>query len=205
MKKIAQGAEAIIWLKDGKIVKERIEKKYRHIEIDKKIRKKTTRFEARLLERAAKLVPAPKVESCCDKAMIIEMEFIEGEKLRDVVEKMKPAERKDVFKRVGKKVAKLHKADIIHGDLTTSNMIVREKIYFIDFGLGFISTKVEDKAVDLHLLKQALKSKHHKHFEELFDAVMHGYKEEIDDFQKIHERFEKVEMRGRYKRKKKKD
>ncbi len=204
MEKIAQGAEAIIYLKDGKIIKERLKKKYRHVEIDKRIRKKTTRFESRLLEKAAKLVPAPKVHSCCDKAMIIEMEFIEGKKLRDAINDMSSEERKDVFKRVGKKVAKLHNSDIIHGDLTTSNMLVREKIYFIDFGLGFISTKIEDKAVDLHLLKQALKSKHHEHFEELFDAVMHGYKEEIEDFKKLHERFEKVELRGRYKRKNKK-
>lgn len=201
MKKIAQGAEAIIWLDGNKVIKERIEKKYRHPELDKKIRKKTTRFESRLLEKAIKLVPAPKIGKVCDKAMIIEMEFIEGKKLRDLVEHMTPEERKDVFNRVGKKVAKLHKSDIIHGDLTTSNMIVREKIYFIDFGLGFISTKVEDKAVDLHLLKQALKSKHHKHFEECLDAVMHGYKEEIEDFEAIHKRLEKVEKRGRYKKK----
>lgn len=202
MTKIAQGAEAIIYLKDGKIIKERIRKKYRHEEIDKKIRKKTTRFESRLLIKAAELVPVPKVLSTCDKAMIIEMEFIEGEKLRDVIDKMSSKERKDVFKRVGTKVAKLHNKGIIHGDLTTSNMIIREKIYFIDFGLGFISTKVEDKAVDLHLLKQALQSKHHKHFQESFDAVMHGYKEEIEDFEKLHNRFEQVESRGRYKKRK---
>lgn len=200
--KIAQGAEAIIYLKDGKIVKERISKKYRHEEIDRKIRKRNTRFEARLLEKAAEIIPVPKVLKSCDKAMIIEMEFIGGEKLRDVVDKMTPEERKDVFRRVGKKVAKLHNKDIIHGDLTTSNMLIREKIYFIDFGLGFISTKVEDKAVDLHLLKQALQSKHHRHFQECFDAVMGGYREEIKDFDKFEKRFGTVESRGRYKQRK---
>jgi len=80
-------------------------------------------------------------------------------------------------------------------------MILREKIYFIDFGLGFISQKVEDKAVDLHLMRQALQSKHHKHFQESFDAVMGGYKEEIKDFKAIEARLAKVEMRGRYKQK----
>ena len=110
-------------------------------------------------------------------------------------------ERRDVFKRVGKKVAKLHNLNIIHGDLTTSNMIVREKVYFIDFGLGFVSSKVEDKAVDLHLLKQALASKHHKQFEECFSAVMEGYKAEIKDFSAVEKRFKKVERRGRYKEK----
>jgi len=201
MKKIAQGAEAVIYLKDGRIVKERISKKYRHEEIDKKIRKKNTRFEARLLKKAAEIIPVPKILKDCDKAMIIEMEFIDGKKLRDEVKKMSYEERKDVFKRVGKKVAKLHNNNIIHGDLTTSNILIREKIYFIDFGLGFISTKVEDKAVDLHLLKQALESKHHEHFEELFNSVMDGYKEEIENFETLHNRLEQVESRGRYKKK----
>ncbi|MEK7243912.1 MAG: KEOPS complex kinase/ATPase Bud32, partial [Thermodesulfobacteriota bacterium] len=144
--KIAQGAEAIIWLDGNKIVKERINKLYRHPEIDKRIRQKTTRQETKLLEKAAKEVPVPKLLKSCDKAMVIEMEFIEGKKLRDLVDSMSKEERKDIFKRVGKKVAKLHNIDIIHGDLTTSNMIVREKVYFIDFGLGFVSSKVEDKA-----------------------------------------------------------
>ncbi|RME55283.1 Kae1-associated serine/threonine protein kinase [Candidatus Woesearchaeota archaeon] len=201
MKKIAQGAEAVIYLKDNKIIKERIKKTYRHEDIDKKIRKKNTRFEARLLKKVAGIIPVPKVLNHCDKAMLIEMEFIEGKKLRDVVNEMSKDERKKVFKRVGKKVAKLHNNNIIHGDLTTSNMIIREKIYFIDFGLGFISTKVEDKAVDLHLLKQALESKHHEHFEEIMDAVMDGYKEEIKEFKMVHERLMKVESRGRYKKK----
>ncbi|MFH1065483.1 MAG: KEOPS complex kinase/ATPase Bud32 [Nanoarchaeota archaeon] len=199
--KIAQGAEAIIWLDGDKIVKERIKKLYRHEDIDSARRKKTTRFEARLMERAGKIIPVPKVHSACDKAMVIEMEFIEGKKLRDLVDSMTKEERADVFKRVGKKVAKLHNIDVIHGDLTTSNMIVREKVYFIDFGLGFVSSKVEDKAVDLHLLKQALASKHHRQFEECFDAVMHGYKEEIKDFKAVEKRMKKVEERGRYKEK----
>lgn len=199
--KIAQGAEAIIWLNGDKIVKERVKKLYRHPDIDKRIRQKTTRQEAKLLEKAAAEVPVPKVLKSCDKAMVIEMEFIEGKKLRDMVESMTKKELRGVFKRVGKKVAKLHNMDVIHGDLTTSNMVVREKIYFIDFGLGFISSKVEDKAVDLHLLKQALASKHHKQFEEAFDAVMEGYKAEIKDFSAVEKRLKKVEERGRYKEK----
>lgn len=199
--KIAQGAEAIIWLDGDRIVKERIKKLYRHPEIDKRIRQKTTRQETKLLEKAAKEVPVPKLLKSCDKAMIIEMEFIEGKKLRDLVESMTKEELADVFKRVGRKVAKLHNIDIIHGDLTTSNMIVREKVYFIDFGLGFVSSKVEDKAVDLHLLKKALASRHHRQFEECFSAVMHGYKAEIRDFKAIEKRMDKVEGRGRYKEK----
>lgn len=201
MKKISQGAEAIIYLDGNKIVKERISKSYRHPELDAKIRKRTTRFEARLLERAREIVPAPKVLKSCEKEMKIEMEHIEGEKLRDQVSKMSTEERKDVFTRVGKKVAKLHNANIIHGDLTTSNIIYNGKVNFIDFGLGFISPKIEDKAVDLHLLKQALASKHHEHFDECFEAVMEGYSRNSEEFKSLCERLKKVESRGRYKAK----
>lgn len=200
MKLLSQGAEAKIFLEDGRIIKERVSKSYRHPELDLKIRKRTTRFESRLLERAAKLIPVPKILKNCDKKMEIEMEFLDGKKLRDAVDSMTPKERDEVFTTVGKQIAKIHNADIIHGDLTTSNMILHKgKVYFIDFGLGFISPKVEDKAVDLHLLKQALESKHYKHFEECYNAAMKGYESESNDFKKLNERLKKVEGRGRYK------
>jgi TP53 regulating kinase and related kinases len=202
MRLIQQGAEAKVFFDDGTILKERIKKEYRHEEIDDSIRKSSTRREVKLLGKAASLVPVPKVIDSCDKEMKIKMEFIEGEKLRDVVEKVNSKERKQMFFRVGKKIAKLHNAHIIHGDLTTSNLIVKDKIYFIDFGLGFVSTKVEDKAVDLHLIERALHSKHYKHAEECFEAVVKGYRKESKEFDKIWKRFEKVSSRGRYKERK---
>jgi len=201
MKLLNRGAEASIFLESGKIIKERISKSYRHPELDSKIRKRTTRFEARLLERASEIITVPKVLGSCDKEMKIEMEHIDGKKLRDLVDTMTPRERKNVFTRVGKKVAKLHNSNIIHGDLTTSNILFNGKLYFIDFGLGFISPKIEDKAVDLHLLKQALASKHHKHFEECFSATIEGYSKESKEFEELKKRLEKVESRGRYKSK----
>jgi len=199
---IARGAEAVVYLTDGKITKERISKSYRNKELDSKIRKRTTRFETRLLERASKIVRAPKVLSSCEREMKIEMEYIKGEKLRDQVDKMSAQEKKKVFQNLGKEIAKLHNSDIIHGDLTTSNIIYNGKINFIDFGLGFISPKLEDKAVDLHLLKQALASKHHEHFKELYDAALKGYAKDSKEFKNISERLKKVEARGRYKSKK---
>jgi len=201
MKLIQQGAEAKIFYKDGTVIKERVKKEYRHESIDSFIRKKSTRQEVRLLKKASKFIPVPDVIDSCDKEMIIKMEFLEGKKLRDVVDDMDSKERKKIFARVGKKIAKLHNAHIIHGDLTTSNLILKDKVYFIDFGLGFISTKIEDKAVDLHLIKKALESKHYKHAEESFDAVLRGYKRESKEFSKVWNRFEKVCTRGRYKKK----
>ena len=72
------------------------------------------------------------------------------------------------------------------------------KVYFIDFGLGFGSHKIEDKAVDLHLLKQALEAKHFNNWKKLFDEVLKGYKIS-KDYKKVFERFKRVEKRGRYK------
>jgi len=99
----------------------------------------------------------------------------------------------------GKKIAKLHNVHIIHGDLTTSNILVQDKVYFIDFGLGFVSTKIEDKAVDLHLIKKALESKHYDCAEECFQYILEGYEAESNEFKEIMNRIEKVEKRGRYK------
>ena len=201
MKQIIQrGAEAILYLQNNKLIKERIKKGYRLKEIDEKLRKSRTRREVKLIEKAN--VPKPRIYDFSDKNMKIEMEFIKGELLRNILDELGNKKRLEICKQIGRQIADLHNSDIIHGDLTTSNMLLwKEKIYFIDFGLGFFSAKVEDKAVDLHLLKQALESKHYQHFEESFKAVLEGYKEKSLNFKAVMDRFEKVESRGRYKRK----
>jgi len=195
MKIIKQGAEAILYLEKDYLVKERIKKSYRIDDIDKKLRKFRTRREAKLLQKTES---TPKVFDVDDKKMIIKMEFIEGKLLKDILDNMHKSKRNTLLKDIGKKIAKMHDEDIIHGDLTTSNMILKGKIYFIDFGLGFHSKKIEDKAVDLHLLKQALESKHYKHFEESFKEVIEGYKLS-KNWKEVLNRLEKVEKRGRYK------
>lgn len=193
--KLSQGAEAIIY-KEKNIIKDRVKKNYRISEIDNKLRKFRTRREAKVLEKLKAIgFPAPKLINVDDKSMKIEMDFVEGDKVRDVLEK---GDFKKLSFEIGKKVAILHNNNIIHGDLTTSNMILGREVFLIDFGLSFFSHKVEDKAVDLHLLKQALESKHYKVFEECFKAVLEGYKE-ANGYEEIMKRFEQVEKRGRYK------
>ncbi|MEI6850166.1 MAG: serine/threonine protein kinase, partial [archaeon] len=89
--------------------------------------------------------------------------------------------------------------NIIHGDLTTSNMIYsKNEVYFIDFGLGYESSNIEDKATDLHLIKQALEAKHFKYFEKLFNSILKGYKIS-KNYSLVVKRLEAVEKRGRYK------
>ncbi|MFH1332317.1 MAG: KEOPS complex kinase/ATPase Bud32 [archaeon] len=203
MKKvIGRGAEAILYLEDGKVVKQRVRKGYRHPEIDMRIRKFCTRRENKLLFSASSLINVPKVFEFSDSDMRIVMEFVEGDTVRDVLDDMPKAKRLELCRELGKSVALLHDANIIHGDLTTSNFILKGgKIFFIDFGLGFFSNKVEDKAVDLHLLRQALESKHYRHFEECFDAVLEGYRDTGLNAEAVLDRFVVVEKRGRYKRK----
>ncbi len=129
------------------------------------------------------------------------MPFIDGKKLSEYLDKFQLKKQKEICKKIGESVAKLHDADIIHGDLTTSNMILKnDKIYFIDFGLGFVSHKFEDKAIDLHLLRQALEAKHFKNWKKLFDEIVKSYKK-YKDSKIVLERLRAVEKRGRYKRK----
>ena len=200
-KTIFQGAEALILLNKNIIIKKRVEKSYRIPKLDEKIRKLRTRSETKLLERASKIIPVPKIISINEKSKEILMKFIKGEKLSDNLNDFPEKKQYLVMKKVGENIVKLHDSDIIHGDLTTSNMILNEKenkVYFVDFGLGFFSSKIEDKAVDLHLLKQALEAKHFKNWKILFSEVMKGYKTS-KDYKQVFERFKKVEKRGRYK------
>ena len=203
MKLIAQGAEAKLYRTDSHLIKERIKKNYRIEEIDKNIRKYRTRRENSILEKAYNIIPVPKVLKCDEKKHIIEMEFIEGERLSESLDNYNPKERKDICRLIGKQTALLHNENIVHGDLTTSNMLLKgKKLYFIDFGLSFITDKNEDKAVDLHLLRQALESKHYKHYEDSYKEVLEGYKI-CNKYKEVLNRLEKVEKRGRYKGKKK--
>jgi len=200
MKKIiGRGAEAIIYL-DNNVIKDRIKKSYRINEIDDKLRKQRTKREAKIFQKLAKInFPAPKLIKTDEKS-IIEMDFIDGKKVRDVLNNKN---YKKLMNELGKKIAILHNNGIIHGDLTTSNFILNKKdnqIYFIDFGLSFFDTHVEHKAVDIHLLKQALESKHYRIWEQAFKEVLNGYKA-AKDYDKVLERLEKVEKRGRYKQK----
>jgi Kae1-associated kinase Bud32 len=199
MKTIAKGAEAIIKKERNLVVKDRIKKPYRLPELDEKLRKSRTKKEAKLMEKANSLVPSPKIIAVDEKTKTISMQFIPGKKLASSLDKMK--NRVEVCAQIGSSLAKLHDAGMIHGDLTTSNLIYNEKekkVYFIDFGLGFHSDKIEDKAVDLHLIKEALEAKHSGIFESAFSSVLKGYKKSAN-YKKTIAQLEKVEKRGRYK------
>jgi len=196
---LQQGAEAIILKKGKDVIKRRLKKSYRIKEIDDKIRKLRTRSEGKLLEKAGKIISIPKLKDVNESSKEIQMDFIDGKKLSDHLNIFSLQKQKTVCLEIGNSVAKLHDSNIIHGDLTTSNMILKnKKVFFIDFGLGFQSHKLEDKAVDLHLLKQALEAKHFQHWEILFKEILKSYSKSKDS-KKVLERLKAVEKRGRYK------
>jgi TP53 regulating kinase-like protein len=200
---ISQAAEAKIYKEGNNIVKDRISKGYRHPVLDKKIIKQRTRREASILEKAHKLINSPLPSEVTENQ--IKMPFIEGKKLSEHLEQLN---WKEICKQIGKNIAILHDNDIIHGDLTTSNMIWQDKrevvskkpqgvLHFIDFGLSFHSKRFEDKAVDLHLIKQALEAKHFSIHKEAEQIILDNYNSK--DKTKILDQLKKVEARGRYK------
>ena len=198
---IQHGAEAKIILKDNLILKDRIPKSYRIPELDNKIRKRRTKSEIKLLTKASKIINVPFPQEIMNKKNInykITMPFIKGKKLSEYLNKFPLKKQKEICKKIGEDISKLHDSNIIHGDLTTSNMILKDKkIFFIDFGLGFFNGKYEDKAVDIHLFKQALEAKHFKNWKILYKEFEKGYSKS-NNSKTVFERLKAVEKRGRY-------
>jgi TP53 regulating kinase-like protein len=203
---LKKGAEANIYLRTwyGRkvIVKKRIRKRYRLKEIDKRLRLSRTIHEAQLLHSAKRGgVPTPVIYFIDKKNTTIIMEFIEGKRLKELINTVSAPVRKRLCNTIGQTVGKLHMKDIIHGDLTTSNMIALndDKICFIDFGLSYVSNTLEDKGVDLHLLKRTFNSTHFMFAEACFKELKRGYTAiHRENAKEIFKKVEEIERRGRY-------
>jgi TP53 regulating kinase and related kinases len=203
MELIAQGAEAKLFRDKERIIKERISKDYRLEHLDISLRQFRTRREAKVLTKLNELhFPAPRLHDFCDKRMSITMDFIEGAKVRDVLhEDTNKDDALLLAQEMGKKIALLHNNDLIHGDLTTSNMIkTAQGLTFIDFGLSSFSNKTEDKAVDLFLLDRALESTHFTFYPEIMNSVLDSYTNLSTNPQDVLERLKQVQKRGRHKK-----
>jgi Kae1-associated kinase Bud32 len=197
---IAQGAEARLYRDGRKVLKERPVKGYRLPELDRKLRLQRLRREAKLLEKlSAAGVPVPRVLAVDEKLMTLTLEFLDGPTVRDVFH-TDPA---GFGRRVGEVVGRVNAAGIAHADLTTSNMLWLDgKVFLIDFGLAFTTLKVEDYAVDLHLLDQAINARHHEHYHLAMPAAFEGYRAGFPmKADEVLRRLATVEGRGRYKQK----
>jgi Kae1-associated kinase Bud32 len=197
MKTLGRGAEAIVRKHGKHALKERVAKYYRHPLIDKQLRKSRMRREANMFRKLEMIdFPAPRLLAMNDEHMTLTMDFVDAPKVRDVM----PKKLLSLATEIGRNVGILHANDIIHGDLTTSNMLFAKRVVFIDFGLSFTSKKDEDKAVDLHLLHQALTSAHHAIAERMWKKIVLGYAKGNPHAKTVFARLEKVEKRGRNKK-----
>jgi Kae1-associated kinase Bud32 len=191
---ISRGAEAVIHKKGNVIIKDRISKTYRLKQLDQHLRVRRTRSEARLMRearRAGILTPQILEES----KTAIKMQHINGKRIKDILNKNN---YRRICKNIGLAITKLHKYNIIHGDLTTSNIIItkgaEQQLFFIDFGLGFHSSRIEDKAVDIRLLQQALISTHSSIADKCWKQIIKSYKNKD-----VLNRIKTIDKRRRYK------
>jgi len=204
---IKKGAEANLYLEewhDRKVIrKHRLSKRYRVPELDAEIRSQRTINEPQIIHKAKEAgVPTPTIFLVDTAEATIIMEFVEGKQVKQVLDHLSPEERLRLCRHMGQLIGCLHNNGIIHGDLTTSNMILTPhgKVVFVDFGLSERSTELEARGVDLHLMKRAFQSTHYKHAKESFDAVLKGYAEVMGDDKanNVLEKIREIEKRGRY-------
>jgi len=204
---IKKGAEANLYLADwhGKkvVMKKRSPKKYRPSKLDKQVRVYRTIHEPQLMHEAKKGgVPTPTIFLVDLANTTIIMEFIEGKQLKQLLGEATEEERQSLCLKIGELIGRLHKYGIIHGDLTTSNMILNpdDKIFFVDFGLGEKTMQLEPKGVDLHLMKRALQSTHFRFAEDCFEEVIKGYSKVlgVKNVRDILDKIKEIERRGRY-------
>lgn len=199
-----QGAEAKIivskYLGIPVILKKRLRKSYRIKQIDDRLISYRTREEAKLMTESRQHgVSVPVIYDVDLEEGVITMEYLRGPRIKDILNALPEVERKKICERIGRSIARLHNNDIIHGDITTSNMIlVDNRIHFIDFGLGEKNSEIEAKGVDLHVLMEAIESTHSK-YSDCFKYVLDGYKKELEkDADLVVKKIDEIVRRGRY-------
>jgi TP53 regulating kinase-like protein len=204
---IKKGAEASLYLEEWHgqkiILKKRHPKRYRVPELDKAIQVQRTRHEPQIIHKAKEGgVPTPVIYMVDLSEAVITMEFVEGKQVKQVLNDLTWKERKSLCNHIGKLIGKLHLNGIIHGDLTTSNMILTPsgKVVFIDFGLSEQTVELEARGVDLHLMKQAIASTHYMHVDECLEAVIAGYRVIMGEktTEEVLVKVAEIEKRGRY-------
>lgn len=216
------------------LVKYRFSKQYRHATLDATLTRARVAGEARALLRCLRCgVSVPGLRFVDAASGALGIQWVDGKSVRSLLgsgdegeetyreedEDGAPVEDEDLLAEyrvakdalmamVGTEIAKMHLADIIHGDLTTSNMMLRHpssittspgihQLVLIDFGLAYTSTLAEDKAVDLYVLERAFASTHPES-EPLFSSVLDAYKRKMGkDWPAIGRRLEDVRLRGR--------
>ena len=183
------------------IIKRRIPKGYRIPELDLQLRRQRTIWEAKIIhDSRAAGANVPIILGVWTDTCTLVMERIEGIRLKELLNQQGEKDGAEACRKAGRQIALLHRHGIVHGDPTTSNMISRgEDVHLIDFGLAEYSDSVEKRAVDLHLMKTAIKSTHYHRFRPYYAAAVEGYCAEMGEgAQAVLERSKLIEKRGRY-------
>jgi len=203
---IARGAESIIlkverWNQPF-VLKWRQSKPYLLTAIDSQLRKMRTTRECKMLSVARSLgVRTPAVYAINLNDYTILMDYIIGTQLKQLVNEIPKNQLKQICNKFGKSIAMLHKGDVVHGDPTTSNVIIdsESRLWLVDFGLSEMNATVEMKGVDLHLIHRALETTHWDLQELMLDATIKGYSQILgDDSAEILSRMKEIRERGRY-------
>lgn len=203
---IALGAESIIyrlsnWNKQL-VLKLRAPKTYLHPEIDLALRRTRTSRECKMLTTARTLgVHTPAVYSLDMNNCTLLMDYIEGIQFKQMVDEISQKRLESLSIEFGKAIAHLHQGGVVHGDPTTSNILVdnRSLLWFVDFGLADMNATIEMKGVDLHLVHRALETTHWNHQELMLKATLQGYKSVCgSESRKVFERMDEIRERGRY-------
>ncbi|KAF2968345.1 hypothetical protein GQX73_g5207 [Xylaria multiplex] len=224
-------------------LKYRPPKPWRHPVLDARLTRHRILSEARNLAKCRREgVPVPNVYAVDESAGWLMMEWIAGDPVRVAINEWLQRRRDDeraqgrtgdavvegkgeadadlvaLLRRIGAAVGRMHKVGIVHGDLTTSNMMLKPwergkepanghnvesdgllegEIVIIDFGLASQSTSEEDRAVDLYVLERAFASTHPR-AEKLFTAILEdAYREAFKQAPVVLKKLEDVRMRGR--------
>ncbi|KDE04956.1 BUD32 protein kinase [Microbotryum lychnidis-dioicae p1A1 Lamole] len=228
------------------LLKHRFPKQYRHPTLDLQLTRTRLTAEARSLVRCLKAgVVVPALRLVDTNQGVLGLEWIEGNSIREVLGGSKEEDQimqddehaqhdsiEELWRQrgldqallltmIGENLAAMHLANIIHGDLTTSNMMVRQvetlaendppyQVVLIDFGLSSVSPLPEDRAVDLYVLERAFTSTHpvpllesgqegEPHFTRVLQAYMAKMKKDgkKDEGLRVEKRLNEVRMRGR--------
>lgn len=205
---IAKGAEAELvriqdWYVSDTLMKHRIPKMYRIASLDSQIREQRTRSEAEIIHKAKVLgVTCPMIYQVDRESTSLYIEYVRGSILRMVLESLASEQRDRTFRSIGMMIAKLHEGGIVHGDLTTSNLVLKPSgnVCLIDFGLSEHSLEIEKHGVDIHLLKHMLISTHYRLADSCFSSFIEGYSvvRGEDCVRAVLAKLQEIEKRGRY-------
>ncbi|MDS0282414.1 bifunctional N(6)-L-threonylcarbamoyladenine synthase/serine/threonine protein kinase [Haloarcula onubensis] len=211
-----QGAEATVTIEADRVVKARSPRSYRHPTLDERLRTERTRQEVRLTSEARRHgVPTPLVRD------------VDPEEARIVFQRVGSADLRESLTAesvgaVGEHLARIHDAGFVHGDPTTRNVRVgrrvappderagsaradgprtgasrEQRVFLIDFGLGYYTGEPEDHAMDLHVLAQSLAGTADDP-EALFSAACDAYRAESGHADDVFASLADIEGRGRY-------